>query len=43
MVHADARSFLLSLFPSVSSLNLTSLMLKEYLGLFVYGLRGWLR
>jgi uncharacterized SAM-binding protein YcdF (DUF218 family) len=32
----------LNLFPSASNLSMTSRMLKEYLGLFVYGLRGWL-
>jgi len=42
MVHTDARSFVLGLFPSAGNLNLTSLILKEDFGIFVYGLRGWL-
>jgi uncharacterized SAM-binding protein YcdF (DUF218 family) len=39
----DWRTFILNLFPSVNNLALTTKMLKEYLGLFVYGLRGWTR
>jgi uncharacterized SAM-binding protein YcdF (DUF218 family) len=43
MLNGDWRSIVLDLFPSVSNLDLTTKMLKEYLGLFVYGLRGWTR
>jgi uncharacterized SAM-binding protein YcdF (DUF218 family) len=35
-------SQLFGLFPSVSSLGLTTVSLKEYIGIFAYGLRGWL-
>jgi uncharacterized SAM-binding protein YcdF (DUF218 family) len=38
----DWREIVLNLFPSVDNLGLTSRMLKEYLGLFVYDLKGWL-
>ncbi len=34
--------FLIYLLPNTSSLGLTTNVLKEYLGMFVYGLRGWL-
>jgi uncharacterized SAM-binding protein YcdF (DUF218 family) len=34
--------FFIYLLPNASSLGLTTNVLKEYLGLFVYGLRGWL-
>ena len=30
------------LLPNASALNLTTNVLKEYIGMFVYGLRGWL-
>ena len=30
------------LLPSVENLSLTSRVMKEYIGLFVYRLRGWL-
>jgi uncharacterized SAM-binding protein YcdF (DUF218 family) len=43
LLSQDWRSSVLDLFPSVSNLDLTTKMLKEYLGLFVYGLRGWTR
>lgn len=42
MLRSDWRSMVLNLFPSVGNLGLTTRMLKEYFGLFVYGLRGWL-
>jgi uncharacterized SAM-binding protein YcdF (DUF218 family) len=41
MLHADWRSYVLDLFPSVGNLSLTTRMLKEYFGLVIYGLRGW--
>lgn len=34
--------FLIYLLPNASSLSLTSNVLKEYLGMVIYGLRGWL-
>jgi uncharacterized SAM-binding protein YcdF (DUF218 family) len=39
--NSSLQDFLLNLFPSVEYLNQTSLGLKEYVGLFVYRLRGW--
>jgi uncharacterized SAM-binding protein YcdF (DUF218 family) len=39
--NADWRSYVLDFFPSVGNLGLTTRMLKEYFGLFIYGLRGW--
>ena len=30
------------LLPNASALNLTTNVLKEYIGMFIYGLRGWL-
>lgn len=37
----DWRSAALSIFPSVENLSLTTKILKEYLGILVYDLRGW--
>ncbi len=34
--------FLIYLLPNASSLGLTTNVLKEYIGMLVYGLRGWL-
>ena len=34
--------FVIYLLPNVSSLNLTTNVIKEYIGLLIYGLRGWL-
>ncbi len=34
--------FLINLIPNTSSLGLTTNALKEYLGMLIYGLRGWL-
>ncbi len=36
------EEFLIYLLPNASSLGLTTNVLKEYLGMLVYGLRGWL-
>jgi uncharacterized SAM-binding protein YcdF (DUF218 family) len=33
---------LIYLLPNTSSLGLTTNALKEYLGMLIYGLRGWL-
>jgi uncharacterized SAM-binding protein YcdF (DUF218 family) len=38
----DPQTLLVNLLPNVSSLSLTSSIMKEYLGLWVYHLRGWL-
>jgi uncharacterized SAM-binding protein YcdF (DUF218 family) len=37
----DARALVLSFLPSAENLALTSRVLKEYIGIVVYGLRGW--
>lgn len=39
---AALRGFLTSLVPSAENLNATTLALKEYLGILVYWLQGWL-
>jgi len=38
----EPQAFLVNLLPNASSLSLTTNVLKEYLGLFIYRLRGWL-
>jgi uncharacterized SAM-binding protein YcdF (DUF218 family) len=38
----DPQTVLVNLMPGVGSLSLTSSILKEYIGLWVYHLRGWL-
>lgn len=38
----DPQSFLVNLLPNASSLGLTTNAMKEYMGLLVYWLRGWL-
>lgn len=37
----DWRAWALSLFPSIENLSLTTKMLREYIGLWVYHWRGW--
>jgi uncharacterized SAM-binding protein YcdF (DUF218 family) len=37
----DIRALVLGLLPSAQNLTLTSRVLKEYIGIFVYDLRGW--
>ncbi|MBN1145847.1 MAG: YdcF family protein [Anaerolineales bacterium] len=37
----DARAVILGLAPSAENLALSTRMLKEYIGIFVYDLRGW--
>lgn len=39
---ADWRAILVGLIPSADNLALTTRILKEYLGILIYGLRGWL-
>lgn len=38
----DLETLLINLMPSVGSLSLTSGILKEYIGMWVYHLRGWM-
>jgi len=38
----NLETFLINLVPSISSLGLTTNAFKEYLGMFVYHLQGWL-
>lgn len=42
LVQADFRVQLLNLIPSAGNLSQTTRALKEYIGIFVYSLRGWL-
>jgi uncharacterized SAM-binding protein YcdF (DUF218 family) len=37
----DLRAVILGLLPSADSLGLTTRMLKEYIGMLVYDLRGY--
>jgi len=39
---SSLETILLNLIPSVDNLALTTRILKEYIGIFIYGLRGWL-
>jgi uncharacterized SAM-binding protein YcdF (DUF218 family) len=41
MLTGEPRTILLDLLPNASHLSLTTRMLKEYLGLWIYKLRGW--
>ncbi len=36
------KAAILNLFPDADNLNQFTTALKEYIGRFVYGLRGWL-
>lgn len=40
--HPSPGEWIIHLLPNVSALGLTTATLKEYLGLLIYGLRGWL-
>ena len=42
MTQLDPRIQLMNLIPTASNLKNTTLALKEYVGIFVYRLRGWL-
>ena len=42
LIHAPLPAQVINLLPSASNLNLTSNVLKEYLGLVVYRLYGWI-
>lgn len=36
------QSYLINIFPDVGNLNQTTAALKEYIGMFVYRMRGWM-
>jgi len=38
----SVENFLFALIPSASNLGLTTAVIKEYLGMFMYSLNGWL-
>lgn len=40
--HPNFEELLINLIPNYSNLGLTTKILKEYIGIWVYGLRGWL-
>ncbi|NLN69323.1 MAG: YdcF family protein [Chloroflexi bacterium] len=40
--HPRLGEFVIRVFPSASALNLTTNVLKEYLGMLIYSLRGWM-
>lgn len=40
--HPNFGEFLINLLPGVGPLSLTTNAIKEYIGLLIYGLRGWL-
>lgn len=42
MTHGTWQNWLILLVPNANNLELTTRALKEYIGIFVYGLRGWL-
>jgi uncharacterized SAM-binding protein YcdF (DUF218 family) len=42
LVTLDLQATLVNLLPNSSSLSLTTNAIKEYIGFFMYGLRGWL-
>ena len=42
MLHPDLEAFLIALVPSGGNLAATSSALKEYLGMLVYALQGWM-
>lgn len=42
LAHGDIRNLLVNLLPGPDNLQIITLALKEYLGILVYRLRGWL-
>lgn len=40
--HPSLGELVINLMPNASALNLTTTVMKEYIGLFVYRLRGWI-
>jgi len=43
LTHATLANQIVSLLPSISNLDMTTNAIKEYLGILVYRLRGWIR
>jgi uncharacterized SAM-binding protein YcdF (DUF218 family) len=41
LMHPNLQSFLIALVPSDSNLEATSSALKEYIGMLVYRMEGW--
>jgi uncharacterized SAM-binding protein YcdF (DUF218 family) len=42
LLQPDLSSFLVQVMPNISSMSMTTTALKEYLGIVVYRLQGWL-
>ncbi len=42
LVHGDLQSKMVALLPDVNDMSLIALTLKEYIGIAVYSLRGWM-
>lgn len=42
MLHGDWRSQLVGMMPTSSNLDRTTIALKEYIGILIYRLRGWM-
>lgn len=42
LTHASAGTFILSMLPGAENLSITTRMLKEYLGMLIYRLNGWM-
>lgn len=42
MAHPDFESFIINLIPNVSNISAFSNAIKEYIGMLVYHLRGWI-
>jgi uncharacterized SAM-binding protein YcdF (DUF218 family) len=42
LTHGDIAGQIVNFFPSSSSLSLTTNVIKEYLGMLIYRLRGWM-
>ncbi len=42
LVHADFQGMIISLLPDVNDMSLTAVAIKEYIGIAVYSLRGWM-
>ncbi len=42
LVHGDFEAKLVALLPNINDMSLTALAIKEYIGIAVYSLRGWM-
>ncbi len=42
LIHGDLQSKMVALMPDVNDMSLTTLAMKEYIGIAVYSLRGWM-